>query len=70
MTTDEVKAMLNEIGVKGQELSERAIEKIQEKVDAEKEKLDTETRRQVRKFWIVVSVVAFFIGAGVDHLFF
>lgn len=70
MTTDEVKAILNEIGVKTKELSERAIEKIQEKVDAEKEKLDTETRRQVRKFWIAVSVVAFFIGAGVDHLFF
>ena len=70
MTRDEIKAMLEEIGVKAEELSERAIEKIQEKVDAEKEKLDTETRRQVRKFWIVVSVVAFFIGAGVDHLFF
>lgn len=31
MTREEVKAMLNEIGVKAEELSERAIEKIQEK---------------------------------------
>lgn len=70
MTREEVKAMLNEIGVKAEELSERAIEKIQEKIDSEKELMDTETRRKVRKFWIVVSVVTFCIGVGVGHLFF
>lgn len=70
MTREEVKAMLNEIGVKVEELSERAIETIQEKVDSEKEKLDTGTRRKVRKFWIVVSVVTFCIGVGSGHLFF
>lgn len=70
MTREEVKAMLNEIGVKAEELSERAIEKIQEKIDSEKELMDTETRRKVRKFWIVVSVVSFFIGAGAGRFFF
>lgn len=70
MTREEVKAMLNEIGVKAEELSERAIEKIQEKIDSEKELMDTETRRKVRKFWIVVSVVTFCIGVGAGHLFF
>lgn len=62
MTREEVKAMLNEIGVKVEELSERAIETIQEKVESEKEKLDTETRRKVRKFWIGACVVSFFVG--------
>lgn len=70
MTRDEVKSMLKGIGIKVEELGDRAIEKIQEKVDSEKERLDTETRREVRKFWIVVSVVAFFIGAGAGRLFF
>lgn len=70
MTRDEVKAMLNEIGIEVSELADEAIEKIQEKVDIEKEQLDTKTRREVRKFWIVVSVVSFFIGAGAGRLFF
>ena len=57
MTREEVKAMLTEIGVKVEELSDRAIEKIQEKVDSEKEKLDTETRRTVRAFWFPAGFV-------------
>lgn len=57
MTREEVKAMLTEIGVKVEELSDRAIEKIQEKVDFEKERLDTETRRKVRAFWLPVGFV-------------
>lgn len=57
MTREEVKAMLTEIGVKVEELSDRAIEKIQEKVDSEKERLDTETRRKVRAFWLPVGFV-------------
>lgn len=70
MTRDEVKAMLNEIGIEVSELADEAIEKIQEKIDSEKELMDTETRRKVRKFWIVVSVVSFFIGAGAGRFFF
>lgn len=70
MTRDEVKAMLEEIGIKASELADEAIEKIQEKVDVEKERLDTETRREVRKFWIVVSIASFLIGAGAGRLFF
>ena len=57
MTREEVKAMLTEIGVKVEELSDRAIEKIQEKVDSEKERLDTGTRRKVRAFWLPVGFV-------------
>lgn len=57
MTREEVKAMLTEIGVKVEELSDRAIEKIQEKVDFEKERLDTETRRKIRAFWLPVGFV-------------
>ena len=37
MTRDEIKAMLEEIGVTAEELSERAIELIQEEVDSESE---------------------------------
>lgn len=70
MTRDEVKAMLNEIGIEVSELADEAIEKIQEKIDSEKELMDTESRRKVRKFWIVVSVVTFCIGVGAGHLFF
>lgn len=70
MTRDEIKALLNEIGVKSGELADEAIEKIQEKIDVEKERLDTETRREVRKFWIVVSIASFLIGAGAGRLFF
>ena len=70
MTRDEIKAMLEGLGVKVEELSERAIVTIQEKINSEKEKLDTETRRKVRKFWIVVSVVTLCIGVGAGHLFF
>ena len=54
MTREEVKALLSEIGVKVEGLGDRAVEKIQEKVDSEKEKLDTETRRKVRAFWLPV----------------
>lgn len=70
MTRDEVKAMLEEIGIKASELADEAIEKIQEKVDVEKERLDTETRREVRKFWVIVSISSFLIGAGAGRLFF
>lgn len=70
MTRDEVKSMLTEIGIKVEELGDRAIEKIQEKVDSEKERLDTETRREVRKFWVIISIASFLIGAGAGRLFF
>lgn len=57
MTRDEVKTLLSEIGVKVEELTDQAIEKIQEKIDSEKELLDTETRRKVRAFWLPVGFV-------------
>ena len=57
MTREEVKAMMTGIGIKVEELGDRAIEKVQEAIDSEKEKLDTETRRKVRAFWLPVGFV-------------
>ena len=57
MTREEVKALLTGIGIKVGELGDRAIEKVQEAIDSEKEKLDTETRRKVRSFWLPAGFV-------------
>lgn len=57
MTRDEVKALLSEIGVKVEELTDQALETIQGKLDSEKDKLDTETRRKARAFWLPVGFV-------------
>lgn len=70
MTRDEVIALLQELGIKAEKVTDQLIETVQEKVESEKQKLDTETRRTVRKFWSVVSAAAFLIGVGVGHLFF
>lgn len=65
MTKDEIKDFLDKIGVKVGEITDD----IAEKVEAYKATLDTETRRTVRKFWAVVSVLAFALGVGVGYLF-
>lgn len=66
MTKDEAKALLEKFGVKVGEITDD----IATEVDEWKSGLDTETRRTVRKFWAVVSVIAFVLGCGVGHLFF
>lgn len=66
MTNEEAKAFLDKIGVKVDELTDELVAKI----ETYKATLDTETRRTVRKFWAVVSVIAFVLGCGVGHLFF
>lgn len=66
MTKDEAKAFLDKIGVKVDEITDD----IAEKVEDYKATLDTETRRKVRKFWAVVSVIAFVAGVAVGHLLF
>ncbi len=66
MTNEEAKAFLDKIGVKVDELTDELVAK----VETYKATLDTETRRTVRKFWAVVSVIAFVLGCGVGHLFF
>lgn len=66
MSKEEAKAFLDKIGVKVDELTDELVAK----VETYKATLDTETRRTVRKFWAVVSVIAFVLGCGVGHYFF
>lgn len=66
MTKEEAKAFLDKIGVKVGEITDD----IAEKVEDYKATLDTETRRTVRKFWAVVSVIAFVAGVAVGHFLF
>lgn len=69
MTRDEVKALLQDLGLKAEAITDEIIEKLTDKIETEKEKLDTETRRTVRKVWAVIAVVAFFIGIGIGRMF-
>jgi hypothetical protein len=66
MTKEEAKAFLDKIGVKVGEITDD----IAEKVEDYKATLDTETRRTVRTFWAVVSVIAFVAGVAVGHFLF
>lgn len=65
MTKDQVKEFLDKLGIKVEELTDD----LAAKVEAYKATLDTETRRTVRKFWAVVSVIAFAAGVGIGYLF-
>lgn len=53
MTKQEIEAQLREFGTKGKKIAAE----IYEKIETEKESLDTETRRKVRAFWLPVGVV-------------
>ena len=66
MTKEELKSALKDFGSKGKEIADE----LYEKLETEKEELDTATRRKVRFFWIFASVSAFGIGIAVGHLFF
>lgn len=65
MTKEEAKQILEKLGVKVEELTDELVAK----VEAYKATLDTDTRRTVRKFWVVVSIAAFALGVGVGYLF-
>ena len=65
MTKQELEALLKDFGTKGKQIAAD----IADKIETEKEQLDTDTRRKVRSFWIAVSVIAFAAGAMVGHLF-
>lgn len=58
---EEAKEILDKIGVKLDEISDDAAQKVAEW----KAGLDTETRRKVRKVWACISVLAFVVGVGV-----
>lgn len=65
MTKDQVKEFLDKLGIKVEELTDDLVAK----VENYKSTLDTETRRTVRKFWAMVSVIAFAAGIGIGYLF-
>lgn len=65
MTKSDLQSLLKKFGIRSEELADKVYAKLEE----EKAELDTETRRKVRQFWIVVSVVTFAVGVFVGHLF-
>lgn len=52
MTKDELKNVLKDFGSKGKEIADELYEKLEE----EKETMDTDTRRKTRAFWAVVGI--------------
>lgn len=65
MTKQELESLLKDFGTKGKQIAAD----IADRIETEKEEMDTETRRKVRAFWIAVSVITFAAGAVVGHLF-
>lgn len=57
MTRDELKALLEQLGLKAEQITDQVIEKLEQKIEYEKSQLDTETRRKVRAFWAPVGFV-------------
>ena len=53
MTKQELEALLKDFGTKGKQIAAD----IADKIETEKEQLDTDTRRKVRSFWLPVGVV-------------
>lgn len=66
MTKEELKYVLKDFGSKGKEIAED----LYEKLEAEKETMDTDTRRKTRAFWAFVAICTFGIGIAVGHWFF
>ncbi len=48
MTKEELKSVLKDFGSKGKEIADD----LYDKLEMEKEQLDTETRRKTRAFWL------------------
>lgn len=70
MTRDEVKALLQELGIKAEQITDQVIEKLEQKIEYEKSQLDTKTRRTMRKFWSVIAVCALAAGVAIGYFFF
>ena len=65
MTKQEIEAQLKEFGTKGKKIAAE----IYDKIETEKEALDTDTRRKVRAFWLPVGVVIGVIATlGVQYI--
>ena len=65
MTKEEVKALLDQIGVRAYQVAEDFEERVAEWKDG----LDAETRRAVRPYWLAITGIAFVLGCGVGYLF-
>lgn len=80
----EIEAKIEELKAKFESISQAVTEKVEEAAQEVSEKVEeakddweelaktdpTEARRQLRKFWIAVSVCAFVVGAGVSFVLF
>ena len=55
---NKVQEIIEKIGLKAEEINDEIVEK----VDAYKATLDTETRRELRKVWGVISAICFVVG--------
>ena len=64
MTKEELKTALKDFGSKGKQIADE----LYEKIETEKEELDTQTRRKVRVFWIGACVVSFLIGLFFSYI--
>lgn len=53
MTKQELEALLKDFGTKGKQVAAQ----VYDKIESEKEQLDTDTRRKVRAFWLPIGVV-------------
>ena len=62
MTIEEVKKMLEALGIKTDQLKGAALEKAQAWLDAQKAQMDTETRRKCRVFCGCVTGVMTLVG--------
>lgn len=69
MTKQEVIDWLKEMGIKVSDKADEITDEIVEKVEKWKSQFDTETRRTVRKYWIIISAVTFLLGLGLGLLF-
>ena len=58
MTKEELKSVIKDFGSKSKEVADE----LYEKLETEKEELDTDTRRKVRAFWLPVG---FILGVAV-----
>ena len=62
---NKVKEIVEKIGLKAEEINDEIVEK----VEAYKATLDTETRRELRKVWGVISAICFVLGYFVGSWF-
>ena len=62
---NKVKEIVETIGLKAEEINDEIVEK----VEAYKAKLDTKTRRELRKVWGAISALCFVLGYLMGWLF-